>query len=112
VPAYKKASDWYRYWEWLNNAVDGDLAIGDFNADPGRPRKWDCVLKALTHHGGWSIAGVEGKASYFGNNGTRSLVDHALVRGRVGVVDARYIVDGIVPCHTDHAALLIDVART
>jgi endonuclease/exonuclease/phosphatase (EEP) superfamily protein YafD len=108
VPAYTAASDWYQYWEWLNRNLDGDIVIGDFNADPGRLRKWDRVLETLIQSGGWYRTDAEGDWSYKGNNGSTSRVDHVLSRGDVIVSSARYVTDPFVPAHTDHAALLVD----
>lgn len=111
VPAYTAATDWYRYWEWLNENLDGDIAIGDFNADPGRPRKWDRVLETLIKNGGWQRTDAKGDWSYKGNNGSTSRVDHVLSRGGVRVSSARYVTDLFVPAHTDHAALLVEVEQ-
>jgi hypothetical protein len=111
VPAYTVATDWYRYWEWLNENLDGDVAIGDFNADPSRPRKWDRVLETLEDSGDWIRPEISGEWSYRGNNGSTSRVDHVLVRNGVKVAAARYIPAPFVPTHTDHAALLVEVAE-
>jgi endonuclease/exonuclease/phosphatase family metal-dependent hydrolase len=111
VPAYTAATDWYRYWEWLNENLDGDIAIGDFNADPGRPRKWDRVLETLMQCGGWHRTNADGDWSYKGNNGSTSRVDHVLSRGKVNILSARYVTDPFVPAHTDHAALLAEIAN-
>lgn len=109
VPAYTAASDWYPYWEWLNENLDGDIAIGDFNADPGRPRKWDRVLQTLVECGGWSRAEIDGDWSYKGNNGSTSRVDHVLARHSARIISARYVTEAIAPEHTDHAVLLAEV---
>lgn len=109
VPAYTSAADWYQYWEWMNDHLEGDVAIGDFNADPDRPRKWDRVLETLSQRGGWSRKDIDGSWSYRGNNGSTSRVDHVLSRGPVAVSSARYVADPFVPHHTDHAALVADV---
>lgn len=109
VPAYKAASDWYRYWEWLNESLDSDIVIGDFNADPGRQRKRGRVLETLMCTGGWRRTDAVGDWSYKGNNGSTSRVDHILSRGEVNVLSARYVTDPFVPAHTDHAALLADI---
>ena len=111
VPVYTAAKDWYQYWEWLNGNLDGDIAIGDFNADPGRQRKWDRVLETLIQNGGWHLTDAKGDWSYKGNNGSASRVDHVLSRGNVKVLSARYVADPFVPTHTDHAALLAEVER-
>lgn len=110
VPAYTAAIDWYGYWDWLNENLDGDIAIGDFNADPSRPRKWDRVLATLEESGGWTRPEIIGEWSYRGNNGSTSRVDHVLARNGVKVVSARYVPEPFVPAHTDHAALLVDIA--
>lgn len=109
VPAYKSARDWYVYWLWLNDALEGDLVIGDFNADPNRKRKWDRVLDDLVIAGGWSFKLADGIWSYRGTNGTTSKVDHAIVRGHIKVKAAQYVQDPFVPRFTDHAALVVDV---
>lgn len=109
VPAYTSAADWYQYWEWMNDQLKGDVAIGDFNADPGRPRKWDRVLETLNQRGGWSRKDIDGPWSYCGNNGSTSRVDHVLSRGPATVLTARYVAEPFVPLHSDHAALVADV---
>ena len=109
VPAYEQLADWYPYWEWLNDALEGDLAIGDFNADPGRAKKKDRVIDALVAHGGWVRPDIEGEWSYRGSNGTQSRVDHVLVKDPVRVVSARYIAEPFVPVITDHAGLLVEI---
>ncbi len=109
VPAYKRARDWYRYWEWMNDGLIGDVAIGDFNADPSRNRKWDRVLDTLVETGSWLRSDIEGDWSYRGNNGSTSKVDHVITRGGVMTTTAQYIADSIAPAHTDHAAVLADI---
>jgi len=111
VPAYKSASEWYSYWEWASKALEGDVAIGDFNADPARHRKWDRVLAKLESLGNWSRPGIEGEWSYRGHNGSSSRVDHVLVRNGIRVSSARYVPEPFVPTHTDHAALIVDISR-
>ncbi len=111
VPAYTTAGEWYPYWEWVNQSLEGDIAIGDFNADPGRPRKWDRVLAKLESSGGWSRAGIDGDWSYKGHNGSTSRVDHVLARNGITVSSARYVPEPFVPTHTDHAALIADVIQ-
>lgn len=111
VPAYERAADWYAYWEWAKKGLEGDLAIGDFNADPSRPRKWDRVLMELQDAGGWTRPDIEGDWSYRGNNGSTSRVDHVLVRNGITVSSARYVPEPFVGNHTDHAALLVEVVR-
>lgn len=108
VPAYETAGDWYSYWDWLSDNLKGDLAVGDFNADPSRQKKWDRVLDKLVSAGDWSRKEIEGPWSYRGNNGATSRVDHVLARGNVRVVAAKYVDVPFVPQHTDHAALLVD----
>jgi hypothetical protein len=110
VPAFTTAGDWYGYWDWLNSSLEGDIAIGDFNADPERPRKWDRVLAGLEQQGQWSRADIHGEWSYRGNNGSFSSVDHILTRGCVTTQSARYMSAAFVPQHTDHAALVAAVA--
>jgi endonuclease/exonuclease/phosphatase family metal-dependent hydrolase len=111
APAYTRAAEWYAYWEWANEALGGGLVIGDFNADPGRPRKWDRVLATLETCGGWTRPDIDGEWSYRGNNGSTSRVDHVLVRNGVSVSSARYVPEPFVPTHTDHAALLVEVGE-
>jgi len=111
VPAYTTAREWYPYWEWANRSLEGDVAIGDFNADPARPRKWDRVLATLESSGDWLRPDIEGDWSYRGHNGSTSRVDHILVRNGVSVSSARYVPEFFVPTHTDHAALIVDVSR-
>lgn len=109
VPAYTRATEWYAYWEWLSDGLQGDIAIGDFNADPSRPRKWDRVLETLVAHGGWSRSDIDGPWSYRGNNGSTSCVDHVLTRGRVRTKSARYVSERFVPDFTNHTALIAEV---
>ena len=111
VPAYTTARDWYSYWEWANQSLEGDVAIGDFNADPGRSRKWDAVLATLESSGNWSRADIDGEWSYRGHNGAMSRVDHVLTRNGVSVLSAQYVPGPFVPAHTDHAALVVEVSR-
>ena len=111
VPAYTAAVDWYGYWAWANDGLEGDVAIGDFNADPSRPRKWDRVLATLEAEGKWFRPEVDGEWSYKGNNGSTSRVDHVLVRNGVKVTSAQYVTKPFVPTHTDHAALVVDFER-
>ena len=111
VPAYTTAREWYSYWEWANQSLEGDLAIGDFNADPGRLRKWDAVLATLESSGDWSRPDIDGDWSYRGHNGSISRVDHVLTRNGVSVESAQYVSEPFVPTHTDHAALIVDVSR-
>lgn len=109
VPAYTSTREWYPYWTWLNRVLDGDVVIGDFNADPERPRKWDRVLDKLACENGWFRAKVDGSWSYRGTNGSTSKVDHVLVRENIEVRAAKYIQDPFVPKFTDHAALLVEI---
>lgn len=111
VPAYTTAREWYSYWEWANQSLEGDIAIGDFNADPGRPRKWDGVLATLELSGRWTRPDIDGDWSYQGRNGSSSRVDHVLTRNDVKVLSARYVPEPFVPAFTDHAALVVDVSR-
>jgi len=110
VPAYTRAHDWYPYWVWLGDVLKGDLVIGDFNADPSRPRKWDRVLDKLTSEHEWSRPKIEESWSYKGGNRTTSKVDHVLVRKTIAVDSATYIQKPFVPAFTDHAALLVEIS--
>ena len=112
VPAYKSARDWYRYWEWMTNGLTGDVAIGDFNADPDRERKRDRVLEALVEKGGWTQFHIESDWSYRGNNGCFSKVDYVLSRGTIRVDRAWYVTDTYVTSNTDHAAIFADLTPT
>jgi endonuclease/exonuclease/phosphatase (EEP) superfamily protein YafD len=110
VPMQTSKAGWYGYWEWLKTAIQGDIVIGDFNADLRRARRQDLVLQDLIDHGGWKIR-TDGDLgdSYFGKNGTKSRVDHLLTRGSVGIQAIEYVAAGIAPPHSDHAALVVDV---
>lgn len=110
VPMQRSKAGWYGYWDWLKDAVQGNIVIGDFNTDLRRARRQDLVLQDLIDHGGWQLRtnGDLGD-SYFGKNGTRSRVDHLLTRGNVRVQAIEYVAAGIAPDHSDHAALVADV---
>lgn len=110
VPMQRSKAGWYAYWEWLKTAVQGDIMIGDFNADLRRARRRDLVLQDLIDHGGWRLMTTGNLGdSYFGKNGTKSRVDHLLTRGNVRVTGIEYVAAGIAPNHSDHAALVVDV---
>lgn len=109
APVYETRTDWYRYWAWLSDSLGGDIAIGDFNADPGRSGKWDRVLSDLVEAGGWTRPMIEGNWSYSGTNGKASRVDHVLARENLRVIEARYVQEPFSPRFTDHAALVADV---
>lgn len=104
VPMQRSKAGWYAYWEWLKTAVQGDILIGDFNADLRRARRQDLVLQDLIDHGGWQLM-TDGDLgdSYFGKNGTKSRVDHLLTRRTVRVTSIEYVAAGITPEHSDHA---------
>lgn len=111
VPAYTTAEDWYKYWEWLTSVLGGDVAIGDFNADPRRPRKWDRVLSTLADTHGFEIVTPKDSWSFRHSRGAECQIDHALVRHAASATSARYEATPFVPEFTDHAALVVDLER-
>ncbi|MCA9296486.1 MAG: endonuclease/exonuclease/phosphatase family protein [Phycisphaerales bacterium] len=111
VPAYTTARDWYGYWEWLTSVIGGDVAIGDFNVDPRRTRKWDRVLPSLADAHGFKIVTPENSWSFRHSRGAEHQIDHALVRHPARATSARYEADRFVPEFTDHAALIVELER-
>jgi len=109
TPAYKSIADWTSHWRWLGDIAEGELLLGDLNADPVRSNKRDRQLDELVQSGGWSLLDCAGEGSYFGIDGRVSRIDHALVRGSLSAAGAEYIKDPFVPGFTDHAALVVDV---
>ena len=112
VPMYKRAAEWYRYWQWLQDVLGGDLVnlvIGDLNVDAARSDKRSRVLATLMQAGGWAQAEPVGAWSYSGQNGNTSRVDHALFRGAVQVTAAEYVAKPFAPKYTDHAALVVEL---
>ncbi len=109
APAYTTAYDWYGYWEWLTSVIGGDVAIGDFNVDPRRPRKWDRVLTSMADTHGFKIVTPADSWSFRHSRGAECQIDHALVRHRAGTTSARYETAQFVPQFTDHAALVVEL---
>jgi endonuclease/exonuclease/phosphatase family metal-dependent hydrolase len=109
APMYKKRSEWSEYWTWLSSKAKGDILIGDLNVDPSRGNKRDLEYRKLTKDSQWNLCEIEGDYSYQGTNGSKARLDHLLTRNRVRVKAARYISDGILPEHTDHAALYVEL---
>jgi len=109
VPAYTSARDWYGYWQWLTSVIGGDVVIGDFNADPRRPRKWDGVLASLAQTHGFTIVTPPDSWSFRHFGGAEYQIDHALVRNQASATSARYEAARFVPQFTDHAALVVEL---
>ena len=109
APAYTRARDWYGYWEWLTSVIDGDVVVGDFNADPRRRRKWDRVLSSLALTHGFTIITPPDSWSFRHSRGGEGQIDHALVRHRATAISARYETTTFVPRFTDHAALVVEL---
>jgi endonuclease/exonuclease/phosphatase family metal-dependent hydrolase len=107
APAYKAAA-WYAYWSWLTSVLDGDVALGDFNADPANPSKKHRVLAELAETLDYSIATPDDAWSFCRANGDNSRIDHALVRASVSIRSVRYESSAFVPAFTDHAALVLE----
>lgn len=61
----------------------------------------------FAERGNLNIVSGSSGPSYFGKNGSVSRVDHALVAPHIEILGAEYIHEGIVPNHSDHAALLV-----
>jgi endonuclease/exonuclease/phosphatase family metal-dependent hydrolase len=110
VPAYDTRTEWYRYWDWLTDEINGEIAIGDLNADPGRTGKRDRVLSTLVEAGAWTLADADGDWSFSGKNGTQSKIDHLLVRNGIEIQAARYESSPFVPRFTDHTALIAEIS--
>ncbi len=111
VPAYTTPKDWYEYWEWLTSVLGGDVAIGDFNTDPRRPRKWDRVFTTMADALGFEIVTPKDSWSFRNASGHESQIDHALVRNRSSATSARYETTLFVPQFTDHAALVVELEQ-
>lgn len=110
APSYK-GRQWLDFWHWIGEAAQGDVAIGDFNVDPGRGRARDKVLDGFLAKGDWNLVHAAGEWSYEGPTGRRSCIDHCVVAPRHRVEAAFYQHEPFIGNMTDHAALVVDLGR-
>lgn len=104
-----RSQDALRSWQWICN-LPGDLLIGDINFDPFRPDRRARRMTEIATVCGWAFTPVRGAWSYSGHSGLETSIDHAAVRAPSKIRSAEYVAAGIAPTHTDHAALVIDLA--
>ena len=112
---WKTTAEWYGAWEALVPRFKGDLLLGDMNIDPGEPGKRHRKPLEILQQRGWRWCPADGDWSYrrTGAEHVRSKVDHVFVRGSLDVLAARYAAEGITGVGpVDHAALVVDVARS
>lgn len=107
APAYKRASDWYGYWNMLRERLDGDVVIGDLNVDPTRSRKRDRVLPEE-----WQLVTPPGVSYRSPKNGTESTIDHALVAPGIEVQGAEFRPEFFARWGVDHCPLVINVTTS
>ncbi len=101
------AADWTNYWRWAAGHP-ADIMIGDLNFDPANPSSRHARPRTICAEAGWRFCTPEGAWSYLGTNRS-SRIDHAATREPCTIEQARYLSSGIVPDHTDHAAIMIEV---
>jgi hypothetical protein len=111
IPMYKTATEWHEYWDWIDAEICADIVIGDFNCDPERANRRDLRMMKFADRNSLRVTSGSSGPSYIGKNGTTSRVDHALTSGNIDILNAEYLTEGIVPEHTDHAALLVEFRK-
>lgn len=109
------------HWEWLHQVMlershYRTMVIGDFNADPNRPKlvkKDRALLKILAS--GWHRPIPSGSWSFYSNKGATSQIDHALLTSDLHascsyVYELGGIVLGGPGGLSDHVPLVMDVS--
>ncbi len=127
IPSYKgeDAGLIFKAWEWLESASTSlidrpSIILGDLNVDLNKKKlyrsKGEDYFRRILELG-WHRAIPKGAASYYGNRGDRSEIDHILGTNLCKFNDARYIKElnsflfaGGKDEISDHAALLVEVA--
>ena len=120
VPFYLKARDARSFWDWFEEAVEPlrnrpVVILGDFNADPDKPRgRGTSHLTRLVKEG-WQLPRPEGEWSYRSTTGKTSRVDHVLLAPDLAYGRVEYTMPGSTvsalnqPMLSDHAALLVEL---
>jgi hypothetical protein len=104
-----RSEDVLRSWDWICRQP-GDILIGDINFDPFSKDRRSLQMNKVAASSGWTFAPIRGEWSYCGHSGRTTRIDHAAVRFPAKILSAEYASEGIAPTHTDHAALVIDLA--
>lgn len=106
APAYRRAKDWYAYWDALRARLDGHVVIGDFNVDPVRGKKRDRVLPE-----GWQVISPPGRSYRSSRNGSCSAIDHALVRPNIEDSSSEYRPEFFDPYpYLEHCPLVVELS--
>ena len=120
VPFYLKARDARSFWDWFEEAVEPlrkrqIVILGDFNADPDKPRGRGTNHLARLVEQGWRLPRPEGEWSYRSTTGKTSRVDHVLLAPGLAHGRVEYTMPGSTvsaldqPMLSDHAALLVEL---
>ena len=106
APFYQRASDWYDYWNALNQRLDGDVVIGDLNVDPRRNRKRDRVLPDQ-----WSLITPAGSSYRSTPHNTESALDHVLLADGLYADSCAYRDEFLGRWGLDHCPLVVDIQK-
>ena len=123
VPFYLKAGDARFFWDWFEDALEAlrdhpVVIMGDFNADPDKPRGRGSSHLARLVNKGWQLPRPEGDWSYRSTTGKTSRVDHVLLAPGLVYGRVEYTMPGSTvfavdkPVLSDHAALLVELRRS